>query len=227
MVAITVAGMVFLIAGPYIYRLWKREKLRLAVRQVYTIVVASRLHAVRYNQQVVLWIDLRSRRIMTWADAPPFDFVRGPGERFIQNVPVPAAAFFRYAPSGAQVDDADAICFDTYAGDPELVDRIVFRGDGTIVPPQAANSVPPIRPHSYTTTVPYGSVDCSPTGRCRGIYLSDSAAGGASANRNTFRVNVDDFGQAGRVTLLKWIPPSEGGNRGEINYVPPPWSWVD
>ena len=50
MVAITIAGVFLLIAGPYLYRLWKREKLRIAVTEVYALVAASRLHAVRRDR---------------------------------------------------------------------------------------------------------------------------------------------------------------------------------
>jgi hypothetical protein len=62
---------------------------------------------------------------------------------------------------------------------------------------------------------------------CRGIYISDSPATGPEANRNTFRVSVNDFGPTGRTTILKWLPLSQGGNPEETNYVPPPWKWAD
>lgn len=227
MVAITIAGVFLLIAGPYLYRLWKREKLRIAVTEVYALVAASRLHAVRRDRMVVVFVDLKGRRIVSWEDAAPYDFVQNAGERTVAELPLPASLFFRYAPSGEAVDDADAVCFDGYKGNEELVDRIVFQPDGTLLPPQALNSRAPSRPKTYTQTVPYGSINCNPGNRCRGIYISDRADGSAQANRNTFRVSVDDFGKSGRATLLKWLPLSEGGNRGETNYVPPPWSWVD
>ncbi len=227
MVAITVAGVVLLVAGPYLYRLWKREQLRIAVSEIYAFVAASRLHAVKHDRLVVVFVDLKGRRIMSWADSPPYDLVQEPGEPTLQQLPLPPSLFFRYAPNGDAVDDADAVCFDGYNGDRDLVDRIVFQPDGTLLFPQALNSRQPLRPRTYTAAVPYGSIDCNPGNRCRGIYIADRPEAGATSNRNAFRISVDDFGRSGRISLLKWLPLSEGGNRGETNYVPPPWRWVD
>src|SRR5262249_28950804 len=105
--------------------------------------------------------------------------------------------------------------------------RIVFRPDGSLLPPESPNSKAPLRPGKTTPLVPYGSINCNPGDSCRGIFVSDRPDGGPEANRNTFRISVNDFGPTGRVTILKWLPLSEGGNPGETNYVPPPWRWVD
>jgi hypothetical protein len=72
--------------------------------------------------------------------------------------------------------------------------------------------------------VPYSSVDCPPA-RCRGIFFSDHAGG--RPGRNLFRVSVDGAWNVGRVSLLKWVPPEEGGNTGETDFAPSPWRWVD
>jgi len=78
-----------------------------------------------------------------------------------------------------------------------------------------------------TASVPHGSIDCNPTTRCRGIYIADNNQTGFTSNRNVFRISVDDYGRTGRVSLLKWLPASDGGNAGENNFVPGPWVWAD
>jgi Tfp pilus assembly protein FimT len=227
LVALTVAGIVALLAGPYLYRLWRRERLRGAAQKIYTLVVAERLKAINLNQQVVMWIDPKARQVVAWGDRSPYNFVQDAGETTVLEFRIPSGVFFRYAPSGSEVNGPDSVAFDNYGGDPEITDRIVFHSDGTLEPPQDPNSKPPMRPGSTTASVPYKSINCSPGDSCRGIYISDRPAGGPEANRNTFRVSVNDFGPTGRVSLLKWLPLSEGGNPGETNYVPPPWKWVD
>jgi type II secretory pathway pseudopilin PulG len=227
MVAIIVGGIVCLLAGPYLYRLYRRERLRMAAQEIYTVVVAARLKAVKLDKQVVLWIDPTSRLALAWADDPPYNFVQDPGEPTLLRFRVRSGVYFGYAPNGDGANRAGAVAFDMYNGDPEIVDRIVFRPDGTLLPPQGPNSKPPLRPAAYTTSVPYGSIACNPGVSCRGIYVSDSPATGPEANRNTFRVSVNDFGPTGRTTILKWLPLSQGGNPEETNYVPPPWKWAD
>jgi type II secretory pathway pseudopilin PulG len=225
-VAMTVAGIVALLAGPYLYRLWRRERLRIAAQEVYTLVVAARLQAVKRNQQVVLWIDPRTHEAVAWADTAPHNFVQDPGEAVALRFRIRSGVFFRYAPSG-EVNDPKSVSFDTYRWDPEIVDRVVFHPDGTLELPQDPDSKAPMRPGAITRSVPYGSINCNPGDSCRGIYISDRPTGGPEANRNTFRISVNDFGPTGRASLLKWLPRSEGGNPGETNYVPPPWKWVD
>ncbi len=226
MVAIIVACIVALLAGPYLYRLWRRERLRVAAQEIYTLVVAARLKAVKMNQQVVMWIDPKTRQAVAWGDVPPYNFVQDPGEATVLRFRVRSGVFFRYAPSG-EVNGPNSVAFDTYRGDPEVTDRIVFHPDGTLEAPQDPNSKAPMRPRAGIAGVPYGSINCNPGDSCRGIYISDRPGGGPEANRNTFRISVNDFGPTGRVSILKWLPASEGGNHGETNYVPPPWKWVD
>ncbi len=226
MVAITVAGIVCLLAGPYLYRLWRRERLRIAAQELYTLVVAARLKAVKFNERVVLWINPSTRLIVAWTDTPPYDFIQEPGEPTLLHLRLRAGTVLQ-APGGDEVGGKDSVAFDMYDGDPELVDRIVFRPDGTLVAPQGPNSKTPTRPAKYTSAVPFGSVNCSPGDSCRGVYLSDRPLTGVEEKSNTFRVSVGDFGPIGRISILKWLPLSEGGNFREINYVPPPWKWVD
>ena len=226
-VAIIVASIVCLLAGPYLYRLYRRERLRIAAQEIATVILASRLNAIKLNRQIVLRIDPAARLALAWADHPPFNFIQDPGEPTVLRFRMRSGVFFRYAPSGDRVNGQDSVAFDGYNGDPKLVDRIVFRLDGTLVPPQSPGSKTPLRPAAVTATVPYGSINCNPDDSCRGIYVSDRPDGGPEANRNTFRISINDFGPTGRVTILKWQPLSQGGNPGETDYVPPPWKWVD
>ena len=227
MVAIIVASIVCLLAGPYLYRLYRRERLRQAAQEVSTMVLAARLASLRFNRQIVLWIDPVNRVATAWADDLPFNFLQDPDEKTLLRFRLRSGVHFQYAPGGNRVNGPDAICFDGYQGNPDLTDRIVFRPDGTLFPPQSPNSKTPRRPGAVTAKVPFGSIDCNPDDSCRGIYVSDRPGEGIEANRNTFRISVNDFGPTGRVTILKWLPPSEGANRDETNYVPPPWRWVN
>jgi hypothetical protein len=226
MVAIIVASIVCLLAGPYLYRLWRRERLRGAAQEVYTLIIAARLKAVNLNQRVVLSINPTTRLIVAWTDAAPSNYVQDPGEPTVLHLRLRQGVFFQ-SPNGDEVNGPDSVAFDTYAGDPEIVDRVVFRPDGTLVIPQAPNSKAPLRPAALTATVPYGSINCNPGKTCRGVYLSDRPRTGQYGEPNVFRVSVSDFGPTGRISILKWLPPSEGGNPGENNFVPSPWKWVD
>jgi type II secretory pathway pseudopilin PulG len=227
MVAVIVASIVCLLAGPYLYRLYRRERLRVAAQEMATVIRAVRLKAIQQGRQAVLWIDPASRATVGWAEEPPYNFIQDPGEPTLVRFRMRSGVFFRYSPDGDGVNGADAVAFDTYVGNPKLVDRIVLRPDGSLVPPESPGSKAPLRPAVNTARVPYGSINCAADTSCRGIYLSDRADGGPEARRNTFRVSINDFGPTGRVTILKWMPSSEGGNRGETDYVPPPWKWVD
>lgn len=226
MVAIVVASIVCLLAGPYLYRIWRRERLRVAAQEIYTLVLAARLKAVKLDQRVVLWINPSTHLIVAWAEGAPFNFVQDPGEPTVLHLRLRTGVYFQ-SPNGDEVNGADAVAFDTYGGDPEIVDRLVFRPDGTLLTPQGGNSKAPMRPAASTATVPYGSINCNPANTCRGIYISDRARTGPQANANTFRVSVGDFGPTGRISILKWLPVSEGSNPRENNFVPPPWKWVD
>jgi type II secretory pathway pseudopilin PulG len=226
MVALIVAAIVCLLAGPYLYRLYRRERLRAAAQEISTLILAARLKAVKLNQLVVLWIDPKTRAAVAWADEPPYNFIQDPGEPTVLRFRMRPDVTFQHAPNG-EINGPDAVSFDGYNGDPGLVDRIVFRPDGTLMPPQSSNSRPPRRPSATTPSVPFGSINCNPDESCRGIYISDRAASGPAANRNTFRISLNDFGPTSRVSILKWLPQSQGGNPGENNFVPPPWKWVD
>jgi len=221
-VAMAIVVSVFVFTLAYLHTIVRRERMKTAVREIYSLVLAARMQAVRRDANVVLQIDLAKRELTTWAESAPANFVRDASESLLNAESLPSLVSVRSISGPA--DGADAVAFDGYAGDPALVDRIVFGSDGAIVRPQAANSCAPRRPTTVTGDVPSTSVNCLPTG-CRGIYLADRATGGP--NRNLFRISVDDFGRVGKASLLKWLPPEQGGNAGERDFVPPPWKWVD
>ncbi len=226
LVVLVLAGLLAAISAPFIERIIRHERLRSAVREVYSVVLAARMQAVKRNAQVIVKFDLANRTVYSWADNLPYNYTRDAGEDTLSIYQVPAWIYFREAPNGAGVDSPSAVAFDTYNGNAGLVDMIVFRGDGTILPPQSAVSARPLKPGTFTATVPSGSIDCNAAGgRCRGVYMSDQPLGGDTPNRNTFRISVDDFGSSGKASLLKWISTAEGGNGGEANYVPAPWNW--
>jgi Tfp pilus assembly protein FimT len=218
--AIIVSVFVFTLA--YLHTIMRRERMKTAVRGIYSLVLAARMQAVRRDANVVLHIDLANRELTSWAESSSGNFVRDESERVLNAQPLPTLVSVRTV--GGQVDGPDGIAFDEYAGNPALVDRIVFRSNGGLVTPEAANSRPPGKPATVTGDVPGTSVNCL-DGGCRGIYLADRATGGP--NRNLFRISVDDFGRVGKASLLKWLPPEQGGNSGERDFVPPPWKWVD
>jgi Tfp pilus assembly protein FimT len=223
MIAVVVIGILMTaVAAPYVSRIFRRQRLMTVVREIESLVLASRMQAVRRNQQVVLKIDPANHAAWNWADVNN-DFTQNAGEPTINQYTIPDYVFFRQAPNGAGVNSQSAVAFDTYNGNTALVDMVVFQGNGTIIAPQNGSSQAPSRPSPYTAKVPHGSVDCSP--RCRGIYIADSPSGTNQPDRNCFRISVDDLGSTGRVSLLKWLPASRGANGGEVDYVPPPWEW--
>ncbi|MEO8347576.1 MAG: hypothetical protein ABI610_01590 [Acidobacteriota bacterium] len=221
-VAMAILASACLFAGAYFYTILRRERIKAAAHGVHQLVLSARMQAVRRERYVVLQVDVGSRELASWIDDPPQNFVRDPGERFLGSYRIPEAVAFRSV--GGSVGGSDSVSFDKYQWNDALVDRIVFRGDGSLVIPQATNSRPPVRPRAVTASVTSTSINCPPAG-CRGIFLADRS--GRGTGKNVFRVSVDDFGRIGRVSLLKWLPPGHGGNAGERDFTPPPWEWVD
>ena len=222
LVALAILASVCLFMSAYLSTIIKRERTKSTVRQVSTLVLAARMQALRRECNVVVHIDPEAHDITSWIDAMPLNLIRDPGENVLNYFRLPANVALQSVVGS--VDGPDSVSFDEYHNDTKLVDRIVFRADGSLLVPQAANSRPPERPVTYSTNVPSMSVNCRVTG-CRGIFIADRRDGGAE--RNLFRVGVDDFGRTGKPSLLKWLPPEQGGNGGERNFVPPPWKWID
>lgn len=222
MVAMAILASVCLFAGAYFYTILRRERIKAAAREVHSLVLAARMQAVRRERYVVLEVDVRSREFVSWIDDRPENFEHDPSELTLGSYRIPDAVALRSV--GGDIDGPDSVSFDKYQWNEGIVDRIVFRGDGTLVAPQALNSRPPVRPRTVTASVPSTSINCPPVG-CRGIFLADRS--GHGTGKNVFRISVDDFGRVGKISLLKWLPPGHGGNAGERDFTPPPWKWVD
>lgn len=228
LIVIVLIGITALLVLPLVNSTLRHERLRSTVREVYSIVLAARMQAVKRNTNVIVAFDLPNHDITSWAENLPLNFARDPGELILQSYHVPDFVYFRFAPVGLGVNSQSSVAFDTYQGNAAFVDMVIFQGDGTLLAPQAAGSGRPLRPSAYTATVPNGSVNCnSGGGRARGIYMSDTTTTGDVDDRNTFRISVDDFGSTGKASLLKWLPSPAGGNAGEYNYVPGPWKWAN
>lgn len=228
LVAMAILAIVAAVVIPRFYVTLKRQKLMSPVREMYSLVLATRMQAVRRNQWVILKVDLTDRRIYTWADSLPYNFIQDAGEPTLNSYQVPSNIVFQFAPDGV-TDGLAAVAFDEYPdypGGAAITNEIIFKGDGTLVPPRCGYCQLPLLPSAYTPSVPYGSVNCQTPNACRGIYLAENDLSGDVPNRNVFRIGVDDIG---RVTLLKWIPTTgvPGGNGGERDYVVPPWNWVN
>jgi hypothetical protein len=222
LVALAILASVCLFMTAYLHTIIRRERTKATVRQISTLVLSARMQALRRECNVVLHIDPAAHDITSWVDALPLNLVRDPGELVLSYLRLPSAISLRSI--SGNLNGSDSVSFDEYQNDANLVDRIVFRADGSLLVPQASNSRPPDRPTTYSVNVPSMSVNCRMTG-CRGVFVADRSGGGPS--RNLFRVGVDDFGRTGRPSLLKWLPPEQGGNGGERNFVPPPWKWID
>lgn len=222
LVAMAILASVCLFMSAYLHTIIKRERTKATVREVSTMVLSARMQALRRECNVVLQIDPVAHDITSWADSLPLNLVRDRGEMVLSYLRLPASVSLRSV--AGVVNGPDSVSFDEYQNDATLVDRIVFRADGSLLVPQAPNSRAPDRPVTYSANVPSMSVNCRVTG-CRGVFIADRSDGGTS--RNLFRIGVDDFGRTGKPSLLKWLPPEQGGNGGERNFVPPPWKWTN
>jgi len=234
LVVIGIFGLMVAVATPYFLKVGRHYRLLGQVHEIQSTLMAARMQAIKRNQQVVVQFFVSDPTkcpgggscVITFVDNNG-NFVQEVGEPTIGTYAVPQEqrTFFLNPtnPSSA----VRGIAFDTYNGNGALVDLIAFRGDGTAVSPQAAYSARPAKPGSYTAKVPSGSINC-PSGDCRGIYITNDPSMSVIDNRDVFRISVDDFGSNGKVSVLKWLPTTHGGNAGEVNFVPgSPWIWLD
>lgn len=225
-VTLALVGIVAIFTVTYLRSISRRERLLRNVRAVQFLLISARSNAMKQKQQVVVFCDLKGRRIVSWAEELPHNYIQDAGEPTLEEYRVPPELFFRNAAAGEVADGPSAVQFDGYLGNSLLVDRIVFDEDGSLVPPRHPDCRLPGTPRRISVPVPAGSMDCTPANRCRGIFFSDRAAGDPS-RQNAFRVSLDDPGPPRTVTVLKWLPASHGGNAGETDYVPAPWEWMD
>jgi hypothetical protein len=220
------------LAAPYFVKISRHYRLIGQVHEVQSTLLAARMQAVKRNQQVVVQFHVSDSTNCPGGGSCAITFVDNNGN-FVQDVGEPTIGTYAIAqqlsvfflnpanPSSA----VRGIAFDEYPGGAR-VDLVAFRGDGTIVSPQAAYCARPAKPGTYTAKVPSGSINCA-AGDCRGIYITNDPSTSV-IERDAFRISVDDFGSNGKVSVLKWLPTADGGNAGEVNFVPgSPWIWLD
>ena len=242
---VAAAGVLVLPAGALTERLYHRYQLTSAVADVRATVLATRMLAVRSGANAICSIDVANRRVVAWVDTNG-NFVQDADEPTRVQFAVPAVVVFS-SPFGAG-GDKDGVIFDTYGGNRETRNMIVFRPDGSVVEPECVKCNPPRLLRQAAPDVPVNSVDCRGTNvpstglpplhgtynsnngmGCRGVYMARVVSAGsgapAVASDDVFRVSVDQ-GRSGRVTVLKWIGPKK---RAGLLFVPPDpaWTWFD
>src|SRR5215831_1271581 len=75
-ITLALIGIAAVVGTPFIFKIMKRERLRGYATEIYSQVLAARMQAVKRNSPVVLFFDLANRRIISWAEVPPFDYVQ-------------------------------------------------------------------------------------------------------------------------------------------------------
>jgi prepilin-type N-terminal cleavage/methylation domain-containing protein len=201
----------------------RRARLVSAARQIRSALWDGRMAAIRSGHNVVVSFDAAAGTLTIFEDYsadtalphPPAEAANdGNGRRdtygdpaldepVLRTFPLTAHVVFRH-PTGA-AGDAASISFDGVVPGPGLAavdDRVIFLPTGVSVPP-GLNPAPQRSPRGA------GYVDCR--NNAKGIYLSDDTG------RDFFRLSVDDFGQAGKVSMLKLV--------GGLDFGPAPWSW--
>lgn len=182
-------GLVSAVAVPVAGKMIRHSKGLGAFASIRQVLATARLLAVRRGANVVVEIGLtegKQIRLRTFQDRAdnaafplPADELAAAGN-FRQdafgktpNTDEPTISEFVVSPgihlwkAGGSKDDLGAALFDGYAGDPALIDRIVFLPSGGITAPQASDCVLP--------TASGG----------RGIYFADTLG------KNFFRVTVE------------------------------------
>src|SRR5438034_384463 len=82
-VAMAIVVSVFVFTLAYLHTIVRRERMKTAVREIYSLVLAARMQAVRRDANVVLQIDLAKRELTTWAESAPANFVRDASESLL------------------------------------------------------------------------------------------------------------------------------------------------
>jgi len=234
-VVMAILTSVFLFVYPITLRMIHRAQTTSAVREVYSIVLATRMLAVRSGSNAIVQFDLPNNQVHSWVDR---------NGNFVQDADEPTKNFFWVPPitrfdfpHGAGKFD---ISFDTYNGNKAAKDMIVFRPDGTIMTPECTKCNSPRPLYDLAPDVPYGSIDCRGTNLpstglpplhgswngnngfgCRGIYMTRQAGGDTD---DVFRISVDGFNRS--PSILKWVGPD---HRNGLLFTPPSpaWNWFD
>jgi prepilin-type N-terminal cleavage/methylation domain-containing protein len=206
LVVLALSGLVALVAVPAAGKIIRHSRDLGTFASVRQVLAAARLQAVKHGANVVVEIrltDERQIRLKTFKDRAndlttplPNDELAAAGN-FVQDTGTfatspgtdePTLADFTlttgvhlWKHGGTKDDLATAAAFDRYAGDADLVNRIVFLPSGGIVPPQdTACGLP------------------TPSGG-RGIYFADAEG------KNFFRITVDS-NLSGKFRVDKYVP---------------------
>lgn len=231
-----------LIAGQNMLRLIHRYQTTSAVREVYSVILATRMLAIKSARNAVVQFDVPGNSVRAWIDNNG-NFAQDADEPTRLIFMVPPITRFSFPRGGNQWD----VAFDGYKGDRTLTDRIVFQPDGTIVRPECTKcnsprEIPRASRRNLYPDVPAGSIDCRGTNvpstglpplhgtwngnngfGCRGVYMT-RVIGTSTLSDDVFRISIDDFRRS--VSILKWVGPD---TRGGVLFVPPnpAWIWFD
>jgi prepilin-type N-terminal cleavage/methylation domain-containing protein len=205
LIVLALSGLVALLAVPAAGKIIRHSRDLGTFSSVRQVLAAARLNAVKQGANIVVEIrltDTQQIQLRTFKDRAndatsplPADELAAAGN-FVQDTgsfatspttDEPTLSEFTvttgvhlWKKDGTKNDLGTAAAFDRYAGNPTLVNRIVFLPSGGIIPPQ--------------------DTDCGlPTAAGgRGIYFADSDG------KNFFRVTVDS-NLSGKFRIDKWV----------------------
>ena len=203
LVVLALSGLVALVAVPAAGKIIRHSRDLGTFASVRQVLAAARLQAVKHGANVVVEVRLtESKQIQfkTFKDrandttvplpadelAAAANFVQDTFDNTDANEPTLSdftltTGVHLWKHGGTKDDLTAAAAFDRYAGDADLVNRIVFLPSGGIVPPQ--------------------DTDCGlpTTSGGRGIYFADAEG------KNFFRITVDS-NLSGKFRVDKYVP---------------------
>src|SRR5436190_5190355 len=102
LVILALVGTMSAIALPYFHKIYKRNQLRSAVQDVYSMVLATRMQAVKRNQVMILQVVMNNPSLcgqsancmIMWADNIPNNYVQDVGEPTIQQQAIADTIYF-------------------------------------------------------------------------------------------------------------------------------------
>lgn len=203
LIVLALSGLVALLAVPAAGKIIRHSRDLGTFASVRQVLAAARLHAVKHGANVVVEIRLTGEKqiqFKTFKDrandtaiplpaderAAAANFVQDTFTDTTKNEPTLSdftvtTGVHLWKKDGTKNDLGTAAAFDRYAGDPTLVNRIVFLPNGGIIPPQ-----------DTACGLPTASGG-------RGIYFADSEG------KNFFRVTVDS-NLSGKFRIDKYVP---------------------
>jgi type II secretory pathway pseudopilin PulG len=127
LIVILLIGIATAVFSPFLFGVFRRERMRSVVREVYSTVLAARMQAVKRNTRVIVFFDLPNHRVISWAENAPFIFVyQADGTLFAptatnSGLPVRPGSVTMAVPAGsANVKTGGGHARGVYISDPEL-----------------------------------------------------------------------------------------------------------